>query len=132
MVSEVNPKQAWKMLLDDPDLILLDVRSRVEFDYVGHPIGAVNIPLQEPPGWQTDPDFTEKVIERLGEASKNATVLTLCRSGKRSMLAAQLLEEQGYKDTVNIAEGFEGDPDENQHRGNLNGWRYHKLPWEQT
>ena len=115
MVSEVNPKQAWKMLLDDPDLILLDVRSRVEFDYVGHPIGAVNIPLQEPPGWQTDPDFTEKVIERLGEASKDATVLTLCRSGKRSMLAAQLLEKQGYKDTVNIAEGFEGDPDENQH-----------------
>ena len=132
MVTEVNPKQAWKMLLDDPDLILLDVRSRVEFDYVGHPIGAVNVPLQEPPGWQTDAGFTEKVIERLGEASKDATVLTLCRSGKRSMVAALLLEEQGYKNTVNIAEGFEGDPDENQHRGKLNGWRYYKLPWEQT
>ena len=132
MVSEVNPKQAWKMLQDDPDAVLLDVRSKVEFDYVGHPIGAVHVPIQEAPDWHTDPDFTQKVIEQLGEASKNATVLTLCRSGKRSMLAAQLLEQQGYRDTVNIAEGFEGDPDENRHRGNLNGWRFHGLPWEQT
>ena len=132
MVSEVNPKQAWKMLQDDPDAILLDVRSKVEFDYVGHPVGAVHVPIQEAPDWQTDPDFTQKVIEQLGEASRNATVLTLCRSGKRSMLAAQLLEQQGYRDTVNIAEGFEGDPDENRQRGNLNGWRFHRLPWEQT
>ena len=132
MVTEVTPKQAWKMLQDKPDMILLDVRSKVEFDYVGHPIDAVNIPIQEAPDWQPDPAFSSKVIERLGEASKDSTVLTLCRSGKRSMLAATLLEEQGYKDTVNIAEGFEGDPDENRHRGNLNGWRFHGLPWEQT
>ena len=132
MVAEVTPKQAWKMLQDNPDTILLDVRSKVEFDYVGHPIDAVNIPIQEAPDWQTDPAFAEKVIEQIGEASKDSTVLTLCRSGKRSMLAATLLEEQGYKDTVNIAEGFEGDPDENCHRGNLNGWRFHNLPWEQT
>ena len=132
MVSEVNPKQAWKILQDDPDAVLLDVRSKVEFDYVGHPVGAVHVPIQEAPGWHTDPEFAQKVIEQLGEASKDATVLTLCRSGKRSMLAAQLLEQQGYRDTVNIAEGFEGDPDENRHRGNLNGWRFHGLPWEQT
>lgn len=132
MVAEVNPKQAWKMLQENPNAILLDVRSKVEFDYVGHPVGAVHVPLQEFPDWQTDPDFSQKVIELLGTASRDVTVLTLCRSGKRSMLAAQLLEAQGYKDTVNIAEGFEGDPDENRHRGNVNGWRYHGLPWEQT
>ena len=132
MVAEVNPKQAWKMLQENPNAILLDVRSKVEFDYVGHPVGAVHIPLQEFPDWQTDPDFSQKVIELLGTASRDVTVLTLCRSGKRSMLAAQLLEAQGYKDTVNIAEGFEGDPDENRHRGNVNGWRFHGLPWEQT
>ncbi len=132
MVAETNPKQAWKILQENPDAILLDVRSKVEFDYVGHPVGAVHVPLQEFPDWQTDPDFSQKVIELLGTASRDVTVLTLCRSGKRSMLAAQLLEAQGYKDTVNIAEGFEGDPDENRHRGNVNGWRYHGLPWEQT
>ena len=92
MVAEVNPKQAWKMLQENPNAILLDVRSKVEFDYVGHPVGAVHVPLQEFPDWQTDPDFSQKVIELLGTASRDVTVLTLCRSGKRSMLAAQLLE----------------------------------------
>ena len=76
--------------------------------------------------------FAQKVIERLGDSSRDITILTICRSGKRSMLAAQLLEAQGYKHTANIAEGFEGDLDENHHRGNVNGWRFHGLPWEQT
>lgn len=132
MVAEVNPKQAWNILREKPTAILLDVRSKVEFDYVGHPIDAVHVPLQEAPDWQTDPDFVQKVIERLGESSRDITILTLCRSGKRSMLAAQLLEAQGYTHTANIAEGFEGDLDENRHRGNVNGWRFHGLPWEQT
>ena len=132
MVEEVTPIKAWKMLQDEPEAILLDVRSRVEFDYVGHPVDAVNVPLQEFPDWQNDPAFTEKVIDRLGQAGKAATVLTLCRSGKRSMTAAELLEQAGFKRTINIAQGFEGDMDENRHRGNLNGWRFHDLPWEQT
>ena len=132
MVAEVNPKQAWNILREKPTAILLDVRSKVEFDYVGHPVDAVHVPLQEAPDWQTDPDFVQKVIERLGESSRDITILTICRSGKRSMLAAQLLEAQGYTHTANIAEGFEGDLDENRHRGNVNGWRYHGLPWEQT
>ena len=132
MVAEVNPKQAWKILQDNPQAILLDVRSKAEFNFVGHPVGAVHVAIQEAPDWQTDLAFTDNVLETLGEASKNAPILTLCRSGKRSMLAAQLLEAQGYKNTINIAEGFEGDPDENRHRGNVNGWRYHGLPWEQT
>ena len=132
MVAEVNPKQAWNILREKPSAILLDVRSKVEFDYVGHPIDAVHVPLQEAPDWQTDPDFVQKVIERLGESSRDITILTICRSGKRSMLAAQLLEAQGYTHTANIAEGFEGDLDENRHRGNVNGWRFHGLPWEQT
>lgn len=132
MVAEINPKQAWNILRENPAAILLDVRSKIEFDYVGHPANAVHVPIQEAPDWQTDPDFTQKVIERLGESSRDITILTICRSGKRSMLAAQLLEAQGYKHTVNIAEGFEGDLDENRHRGNVNGWRFHGLPWEQT
>ncbi len=132
MVAEVTPDKAWKILRDNPNAVLLDVRSRIEFDYIGHPVGAVNVPIQEPPAWQTDPAFADKVSVQLGEAGKEATVLTLCRSGKRSMLAAQLLEAQGYQHTVNIAEGFEGDLDANRQRGNLGGWRFHGLPWEQS
>ena len=132
MVAEVTPEQAWQILQDKPETILLDVRSKVEFDYVGHPIGALNVPLQEPPDWQNDPAFVEKASAQIGGPCKDVTILTLCRSGKRSMLAAQLLKKQGYEQILNIAQGFEGDADENHQRGNLNGWRFHKLPWEQT
>ena len=132
MVEEITPKEAFQILQDDVRAILLDVRSQVEFNYVGHPPGALNVPLQEHPHWQTDPAFVEKVIARLGEANKDATVLTLCRSGGRSLFAAQLLADAGFRRPVNIAQGFEGDKDEHNHRSNINGWRYHNLPWEQT
>lgn len=132
MVTEVTPPQAWKVLQDNPHARLLDVRSKVEFDYVGHPTGAVNVPLLEFPDWQADPDFVRKVATLLGEDDKSAPILTICRSGGRSMMAAQMLEQAGYEQAINIAEGFEGDLDDNRHRGNLSGWRFHKLPWEQT
>src|SRR5690606_34697222 len=57
MVTDVSPKEAFEMLRKDPAAVVLDVRSRVEFDYVGHPVGAVHVPWQEFPDWQADPDF---------------------------------------------------------------------------
>ena len=56
----------------------------------------------------------------------------LCRSGVRSLAAGKKLAEHGYTDVTNIAEGFEGDKDAHNHRGHVNGWRYHGLPWEQS
>lgn len=132
MVKEVSPKQAWRILQEEPGAVLLDVRSRMEFDYVGHPVGAVNIPLQDPPGAENDPAFTDKAAARLGAAGKTAPVLALCRSGQRSMAAAQLLEQAGFQRVANIAQGFEGERDERGRRGCLGGWRFHGLPWEQT
>ena len=64
-IFEVSPKQAREMLDSDPNSVLLDVRSKVEFDYVGHPIGAVNVPWQEPPGWKETPEFAGLVRKRL-------------------------------------------------------------------
>ena len=132
MIAEVTPPQAWKILRENPRAILLDVRSKVEFDYVGHPQGAVNVPLLEFPDWQVDTAFVGKVGALDGADDKSVPVLAICRSGGRSMMAAQLLEQAGYEQAMNIIEGFEGDLDDNNHRGNLSGWRFHKLPWEQT
>lgn len=138
MAEAVSPKQAWEMLESDPDAVVLDVRSRVEFDYVGHPVGAVNVPWQEAPDWHVDPEFVDKVRARLRQVgagrdpASTLTVLALCRSGNRSEAAADALSGAGFKRVYNIAEGFEGDRDGNKHRGSLNGWRFHGLPWEQT
>ncbi len=55
----------------------------------------------------------------------------ICRSGVRSAAAYMTLIENGYENVCNVAEGFEGDLDSHSHRGHLNGWKYHQLPWQQ-
>lgn len=134
-VKEINPLQAWKILQSDPGAVLLDVRSRFEYEYVGHPEPSINVPWQEVPDWKTDPEFVARVRQKLGglpgTAAESRTILALCRSGKRSMDAAVRLTENGFTNVINIAEGFEGKLDANGQRGKLNGWRYYGLPWRQ-
>ena len=131
-IRELTPPQAWQLLQSRPDAILLDVRSSMEYQYVGHPPGAVHVPLMEPPAWQADPGFVERVREILGAGTENRPLLALCRSGKRSEAAAMALLANGFTEVYNIIEGFEGDLDEQRHRNSHNGWRFHGLPWEQS
>jgi rhodanese-related sulfurtransferase len=137
MVNELYPKDAWDLLRRRPEAVLLDVRSRMEFDFVGHPPGAVHVPWQEFPGWGVDADFVAHVTERLqsarpGHAPEELPILALCRTGKRSEAAAAALAAAGYREVYNVREGFEGERDAEKHRGTINGWRHHGLPWEQT
>ncbi len=138
MIKEISPQRAWELLQSNTDATLLDVRSSVEYHYVGHPYGAIHIPLKEAPDWETDEKFVEKVLSALKNKAKEVEIIVLqpvliiCRSGKRSMEAADELNRHGFKEIYNIAEGFEGDKDENNHRSTINGWRFHNLPWEQT
>ena len=136
-ITEVSPPEAYEILGRDRAAVLIDVRSRVEFDYVGHPDGAVNIPWKDAPDWRVDPGFVAKVRESLAGSAgqpppESRTLLMLCRSGGRSMSAARELRKHGFEKVINVAEGFEGDLDGERHRGTLNGWRFHGLPWEQT
>jgi len=136
MIEDILPPEAWKILQSDPGAVLLDVRSKVEFNFVGHPPGAVNVPWQEAPEWKVDPQFVEKVRDALKarglEKPEDGNILAMCRSGARSRSAGEALAALGFKHVVNVAEGFEGDLDGQKHRGNVNGWRFHGLPWEQT
>ena len=129
MIKEMTPPEAAQLLQNDKT-VLLDVRSSMEYAYVGHPLGAVHIALQEPPDWQVDPGFVQRVMAVVPD--QDTTILALCRSGARSMLAAQLLQSAGYRNVINVCEGFEGDRDQHNQRGTINGWRFHGLPWEQS
>jgi len=64
-------------------------------------------------------------------SDKDAPILLLCRSGVRSKYAAIALTEAGYKTCYNISGGFEGDHNEDRHRGKFNGWKVAGLPWAQ-
>ena len=129
-IKSLTPKQAWTALSMDSSAVLLDVRDRVEYSYVGHPKTAINIPWKELPDWKINPQFVDEVRQRI--PSHDTAVFLLCRSGQRSLDAAKALATAGYKNLTNVEEGFEGPLDPNKHRGTLGGWRYHELPWEQS
>ena len=130
MIENLDPKQAWALLQDDPNAVLIDVRTAIEHSFVGHPPKAIHVAWKEFPGMQLNHAFVDQVKQHAED--KSAPVLLLCRSGVRSVDAAKALEEAGYERLINILEGFEGPLDEQKHRGNQGGWRFHGLPWEQS
>jgi rhodanese-related sulfurtransferase len=129
-IKSLNPKKCWTLLSSDSSAVLLDVRDHMEYSFVGHPKGAINIPWKELPDWKVNSQFVDEVRQRI--PSHDTPVFLLCRSGQRSMDAAKALAAAGYQDLTNVEEGFEGPLDAIKHRGTLGGWRYHGLPWEQS
>ena len=136
-VKTISSRQAWQLIQDDPRVLLIDVRSNMEFLFIGHPIGAISIPWIDEPEWIINPHFAAEVrkliLGGLDHRSEghNVPIVLICRSGKRSLEAGELLLKEGFHDVYNIAEGFEGELDEHHHRSTLAGWRFDGLPWEQ-
>ncbi|MEQ8230388.1 MAG: rhodanese-like domain-containing protein [Gammaproteobacteria bacterium] len=134
-IARITPPEAARILAEDARALLIDVRSKVEFDYVGHPVGAVNVIWKDYPGWQENPRFVDEVRATLaahGGDDPARPVLAICRSGARSLAAAKALAAAGYQRLYNVEEGFEGDKDAAGHRRSVSGWLAHGLPWEQT
>lgn len=136
-IDNLTPNQAWELLQKDPRAILVDVRSSMEFLFVGHPTGAVHIPWIDEPDWDINPDFVTDIRQLLlgGAEQENETgaapVILICRSGKRSLVAGNRLREAGLENIYHIGEGFEGDLDDHHQRSTMGGWRFRGLPWEQ-
>jgi len=136
-VKNLSPKQAYEMTQTDPRTVLIDVRSEMEFLFVGHPVGAVHVPWIDEPDWDINPNFVKQVRQvMLGglshkEGGKSAPVILICRSGKRSLEAGEALLAAGFTEIFNVEEGFEGELDDNHHRSSVGGWRFHNLPWAQ-
>ena len=76
------------------ELYVLDVRSAIEFDgELGHLEGAHLIPL-------------DQLRDRIDEVPKDRPVVTVCQSGKRSGMAAQILLSAGFEEVANVAGGL--------------------------
>ena len=126
--GEVTPPEAFELLQKAPGTVIVDVRTRAEWDWVGRVPGAVEIEWVEYPDMTRNPNFVTALRRQV---DPEALVLFLCRSGVRSRGAASLALESGYTAAYNILEGFEGDKDAHNQRGKLGGWRFHGLPWYQ-
>lgn len=140
MVAEVSPlesPQAWELVNSNQRVVMIDVRSSMEFLFVGHPRGSVHVPWIDAPEWTVNPDFVTEVRKvmlggiGMGEHGGDAPVVLICRSGKRSLEAGNLLIKNGFTEVYNVTDGFEGELDQDHHRSTVGGWRYHGLPWEQ-
>jgi rhodanese-related sulfurtransferase len=121
------PALAWA-LASAGEAVLVDVRSAEERKFVGQVPNSLHVAWATGTALTRNPRFVRELEAKTG---KTATVLLLCRSGKRSALAAQAATAAGFTRVFNILEGFEGELDEAQHRGGQDGWRFHGLPWVQ-
>ena len=129
------PQMALERLKTNPDVLFVDVRCKAEHKYVGYPENSVLIPWTDEPTWEPDHDaFAQLVLKELSERQNilDTEVILICRSGFRSNEALKCLESKGFNKVSHVASGFEGDLDENDRRGNLNGWRLDGMPWSQS
>lgn len=138
-IRDVPVGDVWARLNDDTGSILIDVRTRAEWAFVGLPdltaIGKSLVLVE----WQSYPDnrlnaeFVTRLsgeLDRLG-ARKDTELYFICRSGGRSRMAAEAMAGGGYSNCHNVADGFEGPLDQTRHRGNVAGWKFAGLPWMQ-
>ena len=125
--GQVPPELAWA-LFEAGDARLVDVRTAEERKFVGHVPDSLHVPWATGTALTRNPRFARELEAKVG---KDSTVLLLCRSGKRSALAAEAAAKAGFTHVFNVLEGFEGEIDADQHRGGSDGWRYRGLPWVQ-
>lgn len=123
----VLPELAWQ-LFHEGRAVLVDVRTPEELSYVGRIPEAVQVAWATGTAQVRNPRFVRELESKV---PKDAVVLFLCRSGKRSAAAAEAATRAGYGSAFNVLEGFEGELDEHQRRGGVGGWRRRGLPWIQ-
>ena len=135
MVDTISPTQTWAALQSNPQAQLVDVRTDAEWNFVGLPDLAkagkqpVLIAWQIYPSMGVNPDFTAQLTQ--AGFTPEHHIYFLCRSGVRSLAAAQAAQAAGFPNVYNIADGFEGPPDASGHRGQAAGWKASALPWRQ-
>ena len=117
MIKEIKSSEIKKFIDSNPDTVLLDVRTENEWRTVGKPdtkdlgIKTFFITISQ------DPGFIEKVKKNI---DKKKQVLVMCAAGGRSIVAANLLANEGYN-TLNVSDGFSGNDQDL-------GWKNSGLP----
>ena len=126
--GQVDPEEAWTLFTMGV-AVIVDVRTTEERTFVGYVPDTLHVAWATGTALNRNPRF---VRELEAKAGTDTVILLLCRSGKRSHLAAEAATKAGLRNVFNIREGFEGDLDERQQRNRINGWRHRALPWIQN
>ena len=117
MIKQIKSSEIKKLIEKNPQTVLLDVRTQDEWDTVGKPntkdlgIKSFFITISQ------DQNFLENVKQSI---DKKEQVLVMCAAGGRSIVAANILANEGYN-TYNVSDGFSGN-------GQDSGWKNSGLP----
>lgn len=139
-IRDSDVSEVWTSLSENQNSLLIDVRTKAEWSFVGVPdlstLGkqAILKEWQSFPTMAVNPAFvteTTQAIEEVG-GDKTTELFFLCRSGVRSLSAAAVMIEAGFENCFNVTGGFEGPPDDKGHRGTVDGWKHQSLPWKQS
>ncbi|MDB5969462.1 MAG: hypothetical protein JWQ90_1912 [Hydrocarboniphaga sp.] len=125
--GSISPQDSWDLVASGA-AVLVDVRSAEERKFVGEVPNSVHV------AWATGTALTRNprfVRELEAKVRKDQLAILLCRSGKRSVLAAEAAAKAGFTQIYNVLEGFEGELDAAHQRGKRDGWRLRGLPWIQ-
>jgi rhodanese-related sulfurtransferase len=140
--QNITPVEAYKMLKSKPNVYLVDVRTRIEYQDIGHPVGAYNVPWKfyttkvGKKGYKkvVNQNFGKDLLARFNP--KTDTLLLLCRSAKRTIAGSTAAVDAGFKpeNVYNVLGGFEGDKVKDKKspfygRRQVGGWRLEGLPW---
>jgi rhodanese-related sulfurtransferase len=135
--GDITPEEAWKLLNDNPEAVLVDCRTDAEWRFVGVPDlsslqrDVVYVEWNSTDGKHND-NFVDDLLQTIGVAgSEQRPVVFLCRSGNRSIGAAEAATDAGIAPSYNVLDGFEGNLDGHKHRGGT-GWKAVGLPWKQS
>ena len=117
MIKHIKSSEIKKFIESNSNTVLLDVRTKDEWETVGKPdtkdlgIKSYFITISQ------DQSFLDNVKQNI---NKDNQVLVMCAAGGRSIIAANLLVNEGYK-TLNVSDGFSGN-------GEDPGWKNLGLP----
>ena len=112
----MTPREAFEMLQQNPEFLLIDVRTQAELALVGRVPAALNIEWAFYPGMVQNQDFAKQLSEKV---DKNQTLIFMCRTGGRSHNAATVAATLGYTQAYNMLEGFEGEANSLNQRTNI-------------
>ena len=138
--ENANPSEAYAMATAYSNVYILDVRTEAEWRWVGHPgvnktgdgnllngkVVNISSMIFKAGSFIVNPSFLSEVNE-IFEDVDNVVLITMCRSGKRSIAAAIALEAAGYT-AINMLTGFEGGKDANGYR-TVSGWAVDGFPY---
>ena len=143
----MTAEQAHEHTINNMDRTLfIDTRTPSELNYLGAAtVMDAHVPLvfMDTTGWEgkkhrylraDNKNFVADVEARLKQKglTKDDTVILMCRSGKRSAKAVNMLADAGFTRAYSVVDGYEGDKaKEGEHKGKrtVNGWKNSGLPW---